>query len=270
MSPSLIPSARVRSVLTPIAVASLILAGASTAHADEVPSAEAAVEAIQEVAPELAEPDAISVTSEGEVEASSDLIDVTIPAEASGVVDLTAGDDTVSFGIPGNGEGEVVAGSVVYEDSMPATDIVVEPVENGARALIKIDGPDAPTRFDFPVDVPEGGALNLTPEGGALALDAEGNPITEVSPPWAKDANGDPVSTHFEVTDDGRHLVQVVDHAAGTAYPVVADPLWLAPVAWWVVRSVVVNIGVKWLYQRWGYQCSPIGPAWLACYKYVR
>lgn len=44
-----------------------------------------------------------------------------------------------------------------------------------------------------------------------------------VDAPWAKDASGAPVATHFEV--DNGDLVQIVEHAQATlAYPVVADP----------------------------------------------
>lgn len=50
--------------------------------------------------------------------------------------------------------------------------------------------------------------------------------------PWAFDANGTPVPTHYEV--QGSTLVQVVDHTgAGIAYPVVADPTFITGTNVW-------------------------------------
>ncbi|WP_257131989.1 hypothetical protein [Bacillus toyonensis] len=44
-------------------------------------------------------------------------------------------------------------------------------------------------------------------------------------PAWAKDANGNPVSTHYKV--EGNKLIQVVDFDENTAFPVIADPGWI-------------------------------------------
>jgi len=46
-----------------------------------------------------------------------------------------------------------------------------------------------------------------------------------VAPPWAKDAAGENVKTHYQL--NGSVLTQTVEHQApGVAYPVLADP-WL-------------------------------------------
>ena len=69
--------------------------------------------------------------------------------------------------------------------------------------------------------------------------DDTNTPVLAVPAPWAKDAVGTAVSTHFET--DGESLTQVVDHQTNTAvaYPVVADPIWfvIAPgIFWWAVQ----------------------------------
>lgn len=52
--------------------------------------------------------------------------------------------------------------------------------------------------------------------------------------PWATDANGNDVATHYEVVDGS--LVQVVDHrSSGVAYPVVADPQ-ITTINWFQTR----------------------------------
>ena len=43
-----------------------------------------------------------------------------------------------------------------------------------------------------------------------------------IAAPWARDADGAPVPTHYEVT--GGTLTQIVDFTPATAFPVVADP----------------------------------------------
>ncbi len=78
---------------------------------------------------------------------------------------------------------------------------------------------DAPTRFDYVFSA--GSALQLGEDGFVVVTDADGQYSGAVTPPWALDANGATVPTHFEV--NGSTLTQVVRHA-GYAYPVVADP----------------------------------------------
>lgn len=82
-----------------------------------------------------------------------------------------------------------------------------------------------PNRYAYPVSVPGGGSLKLDDQGSVSVLDAKGIWVAGFAVPWAKDANGAAVPTHFEV--DTNRLVQVVDlTSAPVAYPVVADP-WL-------------------------------------------
>lgn len=66
--------------------------------------------------------------------------------------------------------------------------------------------------------------------------------ITQIAAPWAVDANGRRVPTHY--TLDGDTLVQSVEVTAETAFPVVADPSLL----WWIEKGAkclggVVSLG---------------------------
>jgi hypothetical protein len=70
-----------------------------------------------------------------------------------------------------------------------------------------------------------GGTLVLADDGSAAVLSDDGFAVIDA--PWARDAHGQVVSTHYEVEDGD--LVQVVDSSADTVFPVVADPTW----AWW-------------------------------------
>ena len=56
-------------------------------------------------------------------------------------------------------------------------------------------------------------SLELDATGGATALNSKGETIAYADAPWAVDAKGTPVPTHFEV--DGTTLYQVIEHADG-------------------------------------------------------
>lgn len=66
-------------------------------------------------------------------------------------------------------------------------------------------------------------SLRLTSDGGVEAFDHDGTLIATAPAPWARDAKGTPVPTHFEI--DGTTLIQVVEHRSGEyTYGIVADP----------------------------------------------
>lgn len=147
-------------------------------------------------------------------------------------------------------------GTVAYPGTDGSAQAVI-PTDGGVQMLTTIANADAPTRYDYKVGVPDGGRVELLPDNaGAVVNDGNGNPVVVVPAVWAKDANGTAVPTHFET--DGKTLTQVVNHTSGNyAYPVVADPFWLAPiVVWKIVRcgfgayiGWISSAGWKW-YQR--------------------
>lgn len=92
------------------------------------------------------------------------------------------------------------------------------------QSLILLEGPDSPREHRFDMDVPDGGQMVTNPDGSVDVLDAGGNVVEHVKAPWAFDALGRPVETHFEVDDDTGELVQVVDPDRTTLLPTIADP----------------------------------------------
>lgn len=131
----------------------------------------------------------------------------------------------ITIALPGARRAEAgvtVGATTVYQGAAPATDLAVQPtVDGGARALMVIDGQDAPTRFSFRVGIDGGGTLQPTDDGGIDVIDAQGFAIGRIDPPWAVDAEGRRLPTRYDVRDTT--IVQTVDHAGG-AYPIVADP----------------------------------------------
>lgn len=91
------------------------------------------------------------------------------------------------------------------------------------QAHTVIDSADAPTRFEYTVEIPDGGRMEAV--GTSVLIFNDGDEMVGgIAPAWAKDALGNNVLTHYEI--DGAVLTQVVEHRGGPTYPVTADP-WL-------------------------------------------
>lgn len=129
-----------------------------------------------------------------------------------------------------------------FEGDESDVSLVAESTEVGFRALVQIESEHAPISYDFEMggEVTE---LRVASDGTVDALNSAGELIASADAPWATDADGHAVPTHYQV--DGTTLTQVVDHqGGGFAYPIVADPNWwkigkcVAAVTWVVGSSV--------------------------------
>ncbi len=242
----------------------------ATADSTDEPSADETSAEILDAAPPVSEPDDLAEAPDGSLTATSDDgSTVEVSTEGTEPVAITnAEGETVGLNVPGAADGASVDGGVLFENTLPATDILVQPAaDGGGVALINIQDSTAPSAFNFPVEVPAGGFVALIDDGGAAVFNAEGDTVVTIAKPWARDAAGNDVPTHFEVVDN--KLIQHVDHSGVSAYPVVADPAWFIPVVWWVVRSWVANYAAKRVMESRGYRCDWWAPAWM-CYKTVR
>jgi len=159
--------------------------------------------------------------------------DVHISATASvPVVSEGATGDIATLGLPTTGSGVVEGGTTVFEGTAPDTQVGVQPTAEGFRALVRIESADAPERYDYVVGN-DAAQLREEPDGSISVLNAADEMISHIATPWARDANGVEMPTHYEI--EGLKLTQVVEHRAGFyAYPVVADPFWST--AWKVVK----------------------------------
>ncbi|MFD9380131.1 hypothetical protein ACFWBH_32245 [Streptomyces sp. NPDC059999] len=133
---------------------------------------------------------------------------------------------SVNVGLPNADEAKdakrLSDGTVVYPGTDGSAQAVI-PTGTGVQMLTTIANADAPTRYDYKVSVPVGGRVTVDERGNAAVLNGDNTPALVVPSPWAKDANGTAVPTHFET--DGTTLTQVVERTSGGyAYPVVADP----------------------------------------------
>lgn len=181
-------------------------------------------------------------------------------ATADGSVLPLAAEEGIRTTLPAGGEAKIALpatgaaqhvgeGTVVYDGTHPATKLIVDRVDpattpgmaSSTRTQIAIDGPSAPTRYEFAMDLPAGVQLVQRKSGDVEAVDTEGKVVGAFGEAWAVDAAGTPVRTRFEIT--GTTVIQHVDHKNAT-YPVIADPWWFVPL---VVagRAVVHRVAVR-------------------------
>ncbi|MFJ4190521.1 hypothetical protein [Kitasatospora sp. NPDC089509] len=187
--------------------------------------------------------DDLAVTSDGTavINGQGGQVSVTAPDTSDGSVKATAADgSTVALSLPRTKDVTGIragAGTVVYPDAAPATDIAVQATtDGGARALVTLKTDKAPTAHDFTVDLPEGAELVPNDHGGYDITKRVGAGATvvmgQVDAPWAKDATGKELPTHY--TLNNTTLTQTVD-TDGAAFPVVADPKW----TWGIISGTV-------------------------------
>ncbi len=117
-----------------------------------------------------------------------------------------------------------VASPLMQYDKGGQSKITVPDPGGGRRTLFLIHDRSSSHESVIPVDVPPGGRMWVDPDGSVTVVDADGNPVSTVAAPWAYDADGTPIPTHFEIRDG--HLVQVVDTVGieNILYPILADP----------------------------------------------
>lgn len=139
---------------------------------------------------------------------------------------VSFGADKLSVGVPDAGSasrGVVVDGVTVYRNTTNQDAIAVNPTKEGGQLLVNVGSASSPTSYRFPFKAPSGAKVQLTKDGGARVVLGDGSLAASIPAPWAQDAAGKPVATRFRV--EGNSLIQEISHrAAGTTYPVLADP----------------------------------------------
>ncbi|MTD47651.1 hypothetical protein GKE82_25960 [Conexibacter sp. W3-3-2] len=155
------------------------------------------------------------------------------PGAADGPVSLAT--PQITLGLPADGAGTPAGSTTIYDGDHADNQIAVQPTIAGARALIHIISPDAPTTYRFAL----GGAaaaLQQQADGSIAVLDENGATAALLPAPWARDAEGREIATRYEI--DGTDVVQIVEHrTAGVSYPVVADPSVDLDPGWLTIKA---------------------------------
>lgn len=165
---------------------------------------------------------------------SSESIEIQSTSVSIGDFDVTLPNSSEVLGVESVGNG-----MTIYSSSGADANTVIA---DGGRAQVITTIADVTAgevyKYDF--NLSEGQEIELLPNGGANVVNAQGVVELVIGAPWAYDANGAPVDTYYEVS--GGSLVQVVSHLdSDVAYPVVADPIFLAP---WAIRCLT-GIGLN-------------------------
>jgi hypothetical protein len=193
----------------------------STASADEetdgspVASIEAAAPDVVAGAQPVMETDQgmAAVVPDGTVATTSDASDgVAIDINDVGIVVVLPNADDAEMTDSGSD-------AITYDNGDGSSSAVFANSDSSVTFVSVVESPDSPVRYTYEY---EGAELKQSPDGG-VTLWSEGIQVGYLLTPWAVDASGQDVPTHYEV--DGSKLTQVVDHMSGTyAYPIVADP----------------------------------------------
>lgn len=195
-----------------------MLTGSGVAHAEGISDADAVARDIAQVAPAAAvQHGGSSVT--------------TLPTNTGDAIELATTNGTLRIGLPGAARevtGQIATdGTVVYSDAATSTDVAAQALADGVRVQTVLQDESAPSRFTY--ELPDSVVPIVNDDGSVVLFDGaeteETVPsvVAVIDAPWAKDAAGVSLATHYEVSDG--HLVQVVEHSDATiAYPVVADP----------------------------------------------
>ena len=169
-----------------------------------------------------------TISSDRESAMSTTLPDATLRVPKVADKGITIGDrgNKITIRLPGAqsaSEARAVSRGVVSYPGLNGFDNMVQATDAGVRMMTSISSATAPVRYEYKIDVPTGGKVELC-DGGAIVRGSNGTIMASVAKPWAMDAGGNPVPTQF--TTDGRTLVQSVFHTAqpSVSYPVIADP----------------------------------------------
>lgn len=238
-------------IVATVAVASWVPAEAGSTHANAVTAL--VTRASQDPASEA--PESLPFALEGStLKAEGDGITVEAPAGNSGTISIGSdGENSLVVTLPEvdvtSADLNSAASAAVYSAAGNYTDVSVQPFADGAQVSTVPNSASAPTEFDYSFQPPAGGRVVLDGQL-AMVLDANDEPVGFVGRPWAVDAAGRTIDSHFEL--NGSLLTQVVEHrVAGVTYPVVADPYlgksMIKKAVWeWVPRNG--SIGAGWTF----------------------
>ncbi len=152
---------------------------------------------------------------------------VGVPMDPSEGISFAVADGTAAILLPFGAEAseaEQLAPGIVQFDNNNGSSTVPVVMQNGDLQInTVIEGPASPTRYEYVIELPAGGELVESADGVIIAMNGEGEFLFAIGTPWARDAAGKELATHYEL--EGNLLTQVVDHSGGdVSYPVVADP----------------------------------------------
>lgn len=206
---------------------------AFTALPSSAATDEGATEDVAELVSAVAPAVALAPTQQNSeaVQASAANATASIPVSPEGVITLKGSEDGLALevSLPAEavvGPANVAAdGTVVYAASGDSPDVAVQMTSTGTVRVQTVI-PSESAGLEYTYTFGEGVIPAIQEDGSVVLASDEANGVSvgygTVAAPWAFDAAGEPVDTHYSVSGD--QLVQVVTPAPDTTYPIVADP----------------------------------------------
>lgn len=154
----------------------------------------------------------------------------TVASDPSNGITLGSGSSDISIQLPNADSADdaqaVSDGTVAYDNNDGSSTVPVLESDGSVQINTVIASSSAPTSYTYGISTPTGGSMSIDPDSGVVSIyNADGSWAGGVAAAWAKDADGNAVPTHYDVS--GGQLTQVVDLSSpAITYPVVADP-WL-------------------------------------------
>lgn len=203
-------------------------------------------------------------------------VEVTVPIEAVNEIQITSPNgNKLGIQLPFSGDAtnavELSRGVVAYDNMNSSVSVPIVKVDGSVQLATVLTSSAAPIGYSYKFRLPKGSSISRLGDGVVLMSQAKF--MGAIAAPWAKDANGRDVPTHYEVS--GSTVIQVVDHLSDRfAYPIVADP-WFGVnlfssvyIADWVYRDQpVVSLNLSpwgWLVYSGIAQLSPLPPSFAA------
>ena len=176
----------------------------------------------------------------GELKPATPLVEVAIPGELGKGISLPEAGVTVELlGAPRGRAPSIIEGTAAaYPEVAQDTSLAVAPTAAGVETLTMLQSADSPREESFRLGLPAGAELKATADGGAEAVKANGDPLLNISPPNAIDANGATVPVSLEVAGDTFKLA--VSPGAEAAFPILVDPV-VQQVYNWAENGGTVN-----------------------------
>lgn len=156
--------------------------------------------------------------------------ETTIPTNPAQQLEVDGGAETIGITLPFADKADRGKindnGQLEYDNNNGSSTVPVSKQDGSLQIATIITSDRAPEEYEYDLSLPTGSQLEIASDGGAVISSAQGEFIGAFLPPWAKDARGVKIPTHYQIEEG--NLVQVVSHRDldGLTYPAVADP-WL-------------------------------------------
>lgn len=222
-------------VIASAAICALLMAGASPALASTEADPDAVAEAVASVAPTELEALPLAQSTD-ELTASLDEGGSVMASvnPTNGLAFSSAVGERTTVTLPGAAALSEAAvssdGSVTFagDSAVPSVNVLAATDAVRISTVIASVGQTESFSYDFGAEA----TVELQDDGSAIVV-KDGDDgieliVADIAKPWATDASGSSVETHYVAR--GSVLTQVVEHQrAGIAYPVVADPTFDSP-----------------------------------------